>query len=199
MKRIFFTIAVLAFTAFAFKAGNELKPGDNMPNATDKLLDVSGTEVSLTSSMGTNGLLVMFSCNTCPYVIGNQERTIEVCKIAKAKNFGVIILNSNEGTRKGGDSYEAMKEYAKKQGYDWNYVVDKNNVVANAFGAMRTPEVFLFDNKSKLIYHGAIDDNPSDASAVTRKHLATAIDEAVSGKTITVKTSRSVGCSIKKV
>jgi hypothetical protein len=92
-----------------------------------------------------------------------------------------------------------MKSYAKGQGYHWNYLVDQNSTLADAFGANRTPECFLFDAGGKLVYHGAIDDNPNNAEAVTRKHLMTAIDEMNSGKEITVKESRSVGCTIKRL
>jgi hypothetical protein len=92
-----------------------------------------------------------------------------------------------------------MKEYARKQSYNWYYVVDKNSEIADAFGAKRTPENYLFNKEGKLVYHGAIDDNPSDPSNVSRKHLKEAINELLNGKDITVKTSRSVGCSIKRL
>jgi hypothetical protein len=78
-------------------------------------------------------------------------------------------------------------------------VVDDKSALADAFGANRTPEVFLFNNEGKLVYHGAIDDNPSDAGAVSRKHLKEAIDESIAGKNVTVQTSRSVGCTIKRI
>jgi hypothetical protein len=141
----------------------------------------------------------MFSCNTCPYVIKNQERCIAINDYAQKMKLGVIILNSNEAYRNGEDSYEAMKAYAKDQKYNWSYVVDKNHVVADALGANRTPEVFLFNKNLQLVYHGAIDDNPSDATAVTRHHLKEAINELLAGKTISVKETRSVGCSIKRI
>lgn len=143
--------------------------------------------------------MVMFSCNTCPYVIKNQQRTNEICAYAQKNNIGVVLLNSNEKLRGNEDSHEAMKAYAKEQGYKWHYVIDKNHEVADAFGANRTPENFLFNADGKLVYHGAIDDNPNDASAVSRKHLKEAIDELVNGKDISVKTSRSVGCTIKRL
>jgi hypothetical protein len=92
-----------------------------------------------------------------------------------------------------------MKAYAKSQDYKWSYVVDEKSEVANAFGAMKTPECFLFDASGKLVYHGAIDDNPTDAGAVSRRHLKEAMDEMVAGKDISVKTSKSVGCSIKRL
>jgi hypothetical protein len=92
-----------------------------------------------------------------------------------------------------------MKAYAKSQGYKWHYVVDEKSAVADAFGANRTPETFLFNAEGKLVYHGAIDDNPQDAGSVSRKHLKEAIDETVNGKTVSVQTSRSVGCTIKRL
>jgi hypothetical protein len=160
--------------------------------------DINGKEISLQDAFKENGLLVMFSCNTCPYVIKNQDRTREISKYALDNNIGVIILNSNEGQRDGDDSFEAMKEYAKEQGYNWPYVVDEKSVVADAFGASRTPECYLFNKEETLVYHGAIDDNPSDPSNIKRVHLKEAINEMVNGKDVAVKTSRSVGCSIKR-
>ncbi|WP_462253170.1 redoxin family protein, partial [Ferruginibacter sp.] len=139
-----------------------------------------------------------FSCNTCPYVIKNQQRTVDIAAYAQKNNVGIIILNSNEGQRIDDDSYAAMKTYAKQQNYNWNYVVDKNNEIADAFGAKRTPECFLFNKDLKLVYHGAIDDNPTDAGNVKRYHLKEAINELTAGKDISVKESRSVGCGIKR-
>jgi thioredoxin-related protein len=141
----------------------------------------------------------MFTCNTCPYVIKNQGRTKEICQYASSKGLGVILLNSNEAQRQGDDSFDEMKAYAKDQNYGWFYAVDQNNVLADAFGASRTPECFLFDKSGKLVYHGAIDDNPGDNSRVSRKHLQQAIEESLSGKEVSIKTSRSVGCNIKRI
>ena len=92
-----------------------------------------------------------------------------------------------------------MKEYAKGQGYQWYYSVDKNHKIADAFGANRTPECFLFNSDLKLLYHGAIDDNPGEAGNVNRQHLKEAINEMIAGKKISVTESRSVGCSIKRL
>ena len=200
MKKLFFAITGLAImTVMSFKAGDPLPIGSIMPKADVKMKDISGKEIALQDAKKDKGLLVMFSCNTCPYVIKNQQRTLAIGDYAQKMNVGVILLNSNEAQRSSDDSYEAMKEYAKAQHYQWNYVVDKNNVVADAFGANRTPECFLFDKNLKLVYHGAIDDNPSDPSAVDKQHLKNAIDELTAGKNITVKESRSVGCSIKRI
>lgn len=199
MKKLIAPVAVLASVALlSFSLIDPLPIGSTLPKADAKLKDVSGKTITLVDVKQKNGLLVMFSCNTCPYVIKNQERTNEICSYALANNIGVAVLNSNEAYRGESDSYDAMKEYAADQKYKWNYAVDENSEVANAFGANRTPECFLFDKDLKLAYHGAIDNNPSDASNVSRKHLHIAIEELTSGKDISVKESKSVGCGIKR-
>lgn len=204
MKRLtLIPVALLALSLAAFtpvSAPDPIKIGDALPNETLKMKDVSGRQLSLKEAMKENGLLVMFSCNTCPYVVKNQTRTQETMNFARKYNIGVAILNSNEDKRGDDDSFEEMKQYAKDQGYtDYAYyMVDENSKQADAFGANRTPECFLFNKAGKLVYHGAIDDNPSDAGAVTRKHLGVAMEELYSNKEITVKESRSVGCTIKR-
>jgi thioredoxin-related protein len=199
MKKIFLSLlAVASIGAMAFTFSEVLPIGSAMPKADVKLKDISGAEISIKEVTKENGVLVMFSCNTCPYVIKNQQRTVDIAAYAQKNNVGIIILNSNEGQRNDDDSYAAMKTYAKQQNYNWNYVVDKNNEIADAFGANRTPECFLFNKDLKLVYHGAIDDNPSDASNIKRHHLKEAINELTAGKDISVKESRSVGCGIKR-
>ena len=199
MKKIMSMLtALMLATTVAVAVGEPLKIGAALPKADIKMLDVSGKMISMKEAKGTKGLLVMFSCNTCPYVIKNQARTIAIAEYAKKIGLGVILLNSNEAYRGADDSPEAMKSYAKEQQYKWSYVVDKDHEAADAFGANRTPEVFLFDDKLTLVYHGAIDDNPSDASAVGREHLKEAITEVASGKEVSVKESKSVGCGIKR-
>lgn len=199
MKKILFTATAIAFISFAFTTVSEVLPiGASIPKAELKLKDISGKEISLKDVKKKNGLLVMFSCNTCPWVVKNQSRTNEIANYALSKEIGVILLNSNEGQRDDADSFSEMKEYAKAQGYKWYYAVDADNVLADEFGANRTPEVFLFNADGKHVYHGAIDDNPGDAAGVKRKHLQMAIDEIVGGKDVSVKESRSMGCQIKR-
>jgi peroxiredoxin len=197
MKKILLP-ALAAFGLLAFTSLGDLPIGSNMPKADTKMKDISGKEITLKQAAKKNGLLVMFTCNTCPYVIKNQKRTNEISAYALKNDIGVVLVNSNEAYRNGEDSYESMKTYAKAQGYKWHYVVDQHSEVADAFGANKTPENYLFDSNGKLVYHGAIDDNPSDASSVKRNHLKEAISELINGKEITVKTSRSVGCTIKR-
>jgi peroxiredoxin len=186
-------VALVSFAPFA-----ELPIGATMPLADVKMKDVSGKEVSLKDAVRKNGVLVMFSCNTCPYVKKNQQRTRDIAAYAMKNDVGVILVNSNAAERDGDDSFEAMKEYAKEQKFNWYYVVDDANKLADAFGATRTPENFLFNKEGKLVYHGAIDDNPNESS-VQRKHLWLAMDEMLNGKDVSLTKTRSVGCGIKRV
>jgi len=200
MKKIMMLTAVAAGLAtMAFTLTTVLPIGAEMPKATVKMKDVSGKETSIKDAVKKNGVLVMFSCNTCPVVHKYESRTVESCKKALDNKIGVILLNSNEATRGSGDSYSDMKDYAKKLNYGWNYVVDEKSAMADAFGASRTPEIFLFDKNGKLVYHGAIDDNANGADEVTRKHLSIAIDELIAGKDVSTKQTKSVGCSIKRL
>lgn len=193
--------AILLVTVLAaFKYVDGVLPiGSSLPLSDIKMKEISNEDISMKDAVRKNGLLVMFTCNTCPYVIKNQERTRAVCKYALDNNIGVILLNSNEGQRGSDDSFGSMGQYAKNQKYAWYYVVDQNHQVADAFGASKTPENFLFDKNLKLVYHGAIDDNPSDASSVNRQHLKEAINEMLAGKDVAVKESKSVGCTIKRI
>jgi thioredoxin-related protein len=200
-KLFFFCVLLIATTAFVLPGRSGLQGlpiGANIPKADIKMKDVSGVLISLREVTASNGLLVMFSCNTCPYVIKNQSRTKSVCAYAKEKDLGVIILNANEGGRTNGESLADMQTYARQQSYNWYYALDSDNELADAFGATRTPECFLFDKNGKLVYHGAIDDSPADITEVKRNHLKQAIAEMLQGNNISVKESRSVGCSIRR-
>jgi thioredoxin-related protein len=196
MKRLCFSLLFLG--TLSMSAQNVLPFGASLPRSELKMKDVSGELVSLNEVKTSNGILVMFSCNTCPYVMRNQDRTREICEYAQSRQLGVILLNSNEASREAGDSYADMQNYAKQQDYKWKYVVDSHNELADAMGANRTPECFLFDRNARLVYHGAIDNSPADVSKVTRAHLKEAIDEMLGGKDVSVKETRSVGCTIQR-
>ena len=197
-----FLLAALPLAIGGFFALNMLSEplpiGATIPNADTKLKDVSGKEVSFKDAMRKNGLLVMFSCNTCPVVEKYETRTMEVTKQALNNEIGVILLNSNEAYRDNGDSYDDMKGYAKKLGYSFYYVMDKNSTMADAFGANRTPENFLFNREGKLVYHGAIDDNSGNASSAT-PYLSRALDALTKGGKIDPEKTKSIGCTIKRL
>lgn len=198
MKNIILSVSIFCVFLMSFVTIDSLNIGDDLPKSNVVIKDVSGKSITLGAAKNKNGLLVMFSCSTCPYVVKYQQRTQAICAYAKKMNIGVVILNSNEAQRTGDDSFTEMKQYAQRQNYQWFYAVDENNVLADAFGANRTPECFLFNKDLKLAYHGAIDDNANEATKVERMHLQIAIDEMISGKNIATATSKSIGCTIKR-
>jgi peroxiredoxin len=191
---------------FAEKAENALEIGAKAPKIDLQMADVSGVQVSLKSAAGQNGLLVIFSCNTCPFVIGNGEKSIgwegrypELVALATSKGIGSVFVNSNEAKRDAGDSLEDMKKRYEEQGLAGYYVLDKDHVLADAFGALTTPHVYLFDRDMKLIYKGAIDDAVSDPTAVKEPYLKNAIEAYSAGKPVNPNSTRELGCSIKRV
>ena len=197
-KSILALVSFLCMNLIFAQGVEKLIIGADIPLATQKMKSVDGKEYSIKDVAAKNGTLVLFSCNTCPYVIKYQSRSKKIIKEAKEKGFGVIVINSNEAYRDGDDSYEAMKSYAKAQGYkDVPYVVDVNSIIADAFSANRTPECFLFNAEGKLVYHGAIDSEPNNAET-KETILLSAINQIEQGKEVAVKESRSIGCMIKR-
>jgi len=200
MRSLLAAVTIIAFgTANAQNAKIEsLQIGSSIPAATNSLKSVTGKTVTLNDAKTKSGLLVMFSCNTCPYVIKSQQRTAEVIKYAKEKGIGMVIVNSNDAQRGDADSYEAMTEYAKEHNYTVPYVVDEKSKLADMFGATRTPEVFLFDGSGKLVYKGAMEDNPTDPGNSKSVYIKDAINGMVAGKTVDPNSTKSIGCSIKR-
>jgi hypothetical protein len=200
LSLLLYLLPVLGILSFypSPSSGDSLPIGSGLPKPAMQLKDVSGRSISLAQAKGVNGLLVMFTCNTCPYVVRNQQRTKDICSYAADHKMGVILLNANEADRSSGNSFDEMQAYAKAQDYRWYYALDDKSVLADAFGASRTPECYLFDKNGKLVYHGAIDDSPGDPQQVKRHHLQAAIDETLAGKDVSVKETRSVGCSISR-
>ena len=175
-----------------------LEIGATIPNSEDLMINVSDEKMSLINNFNENGLLVVFSCNTCPFVIMWEDRYRQLEKMCQTNNVGMVYINSNEAKRDGDDSLEAMKNHAKTMGYTFPYLIDQNSVLANAFGAKTTPHVFLFNKNKKLVYKGAIDDNYRDISQVNETYLLDAIEQMVKGVDIHIKKTNAKGCSIKR-
>jgi peroxiredoxin len=176
---------------------NGLSLGDVAPMVTVKMKSVDGREQSIADVQGAKGTLVMFSCNHCPYVKAWEDRIAAIGNGAPAKGIGVIVINPNDPSEYPDDGYAEMQKRAKEKGFAFPYVVDATSDVARAFGATRTPEVYLFDAAGKLAYKGAIDDNAQDADKVKSRYLTDAIDALSSGREIAEKESKAIGCSIK--
>ena len=199
MKKLAFILGILLSVNVAFAGdGKQLAIGDKAVHTDVKMKDVSGAEISLSDASKENGLLVMFSCNTCPFVVAWEDRFNEVKEWADNNEVGMIVLNSNYQKRDGADSFDEMKKKAEAEGYNFNYVVDKDSKIANAFGGQTTPHVFLFDGDMKLAYKGAIDDNYKDAEGVKQAYLKEALISLGKDKNIAIAETKPLGCGIKR-
>ena len=209
MKKTLFILTALAFVSLisfsTIKDIESITIGSKAPLSNTKMKDVSEKSFSLEELKKEKGLLVIFSCNTCPFVVGNSNmegwegRYNQLFTIAEKNNIGMVLINSNEAKRNDADSFSRMKERSKKMDYKANYLVDKNSKLADAFGASTTPHVFLFDADLKLVYKGAIDDAVGSTKDVKSRWLSTAMKNMSTNQPIDPQTTRNSGCSIKRV
>jgi peroxiredoxin len=162
-----------------------------------KMTGVDGKEYSFADVRGAKGLLVVFTCNACPWVKAWETRVTEVGNAAAKLGIGMIAVNPNDPAVVAEDGYDEMKARAKKLGVRFPYVVDATSGVARAFGATRTPEAFLFDKDGKLVYHGTIDDNAKEPKNVKSRYLSDAVIAVAAGKSVAMAETKSLGCTIK--
>jgi len=187
-------------------AQEELAIGDKAPLTEFKMTNIDGQDWSLVDLAGENGTLVIFTCNTCPFVVGREGKSEgwegrynEVIAFARENGIGSVLVNSNEAKRKGDDSLEAMKQHAREAGYIAPYVVDAGHKLADGFGARTTPHIYLFDGDFRLVYRGSIDDSVNSAADVKERYLEDAITKMVAGKKVKPAITKAIGCSIKRM
>lgn len=187
---------MLSFSALAQTSGYQI--GDK---ATDfKLQSVDDAMVSITDINGAKGAIVIFSCNTCPYVVAYEDRMIDLHNKYASKGYPVIAINSNDDKVSPGDSFDKMKERSKDKNFPFPYVYDKSQDIIKAYGGSRTPHVYLLNKENGdyiVKYIGAIDNNYQEASAVTERYVEDAVDALLQGKKIAVETTKAIGCTIK--
>ncbi|WP_299767588.1 thioredoxin family protein [uncultured Dokdonia sp.] len=196
---------VVILSAFVVKSINPNKVGGNGYGVGDVAADISlknidGRYVSYSDYTDAKGFIVIFTCNTCPFSVANEDRIIALD--AKYKNLGypVIAINPNNPAVKPGDSFDAIKQRAKEKGFTFPYLFDEGQKVYPTYGATKTPHVYLLQKTDKgnvVKYIGAIDDNSRNANAVKEKYLENAVDALLTGKTIEVTETKAIGCSIK--
>ena len=193
-------VLLMAFSVSVFAGGNvgKLAIGDKAVLTDVKMEDVSGVNISLADAKKENGILVLFSCNTCPFVMKWESRYPGLKAWADKNKVGMVVLNSNYQKHESEESLEAMAVHAKEKGYNFYYLLDKESAIANAFGGQTTPHAFLFNNKMELVYKGAIDDSYKSADEVKEHYLKDAISNLATGKEIVVAETKPVGCSIKR-
>jgi peroxiredoxin len=197
MKRSFI-IFFLSILSFSFTYADGYQVGDK---ATDfSLKNVDGTLVSMNDFEDAKGIIVIFTCNHCPYSVLYEDRIIELDKKYKDKGYPVVAINPNDPVKQPEDSYENMIIRAEEKGFTFPYLWDNGQQVTEAYGASRTPHVFLLekvDSEYFVRYIGAIDDNSKSPEDVEEKFVENAIDALLSGEKPDPDFTKAIGCTIK--
>lgn len=176
-------------------ATDKLKIGSKAPNFN--LPGVDNKFYSLHSFYNKKILIVIFSCNHCPYVQAYENRIISIQSDFAERGVQIVAINSNEDKNYPEDSFEEMIKRSNEKHFNFPYLRDETQEVAKAYGATHTPEIFLFDNERKLRYHGKIDDNWKEPEKVKYQYLRDAIEEVLMGKEVSIPETFSIGCTIK--
>jgi len=172
-----------------------LAVGEKAPEFKD-LLGVDGKRYSISSFKDKPVLVIIFSCNHCPYAVAYEDRVMAVTRDYTGKGVQFVVVNSNDDKSYPEDSYPKMIERAEEKGFNFPYVRDADQSVAEAYGAVCTPHVFAFDSQRVLRYRGRIDDAREPAKAKSFD-LRNALDDLVAGNSVRVADTRPFGCSIK--
>lgn len=204
MKRLYHTLRTAALAALVALCASLLAPsvhaqelplGSSLPSVSG-LQNVKGGAAQLSGLMGSKGMVVLFWSNQCPWIDKYEDRVIALAKKYQSQGVPFVLINSNNQTAFPKESAEESK--AKASGYPMTYLRDNGSAAAEAFGASRTPHVFVFDANSSLVYVGAIDDSPGDPSNVNKTYLADALGALVNGGSAPVAQTKAFGCMIKQ-
>ena len=172
----------------------KLKAGDSAPDF--ELLGIDDKKHQLSEFKGKDGILIIFMCNHCPYVKAKFDAFNELYEKFGDK-VAIVGINSNDSTDYPEDSFENMKKTADERGLKFDYLVDDTQEIAKKYGAMCTPDPFLFDREGKLIFHGRIDNAMKPDDTATEKTMAINIEKMLSNEKIEKDFDPSIGCSIK--
>ncbi len=174
-----------------------LEPGDeasafNLMNAN---IENGGEEVSLTDVITEQGAIVVFECNHCPYVVGSIERIEKMAARSREYGLGFVGINSNDSVKYPADSFKNMKKRAPEMSYP--YLFDETQEVAEEWGAERTPEFYLLNGNSEIVYRGRLDNSPNDPAQANTSELMDALDAMLMGESPITNRTKSIGCSVK--
>jgi peroxiredoxin len=172
----------------------KLKTGSIAPDF--ELLGIDDKKHSINNYTKYQGILVIFMCNHCPYVKAKADALNELYEKFGDK-IGIVGINSNDSTNYPDDSFENMKKTAKEKGFKFDYLVDETQEIAKKYGAMCTPDPFLFNSKKELVFHGRIDNAMKPDDSPTEKTMISNIEKLLAGKKIEKDFDPSIGCSIK--
>lgn len=196
MKRIFVLSGILL--GLSLSAIAQLEPGDKAVPFT--LQNVDGKMVSLSDYSEKEGVILVFTCNPCPFSKAYEDRIIRLHNKYAAAGYPVVAINPNDDVASPDDTFDKMKERAQEKNYPFPYLKDATQEVYKSYGATRTPHIFLLDNDNgtfRVAYIGAIDNNAMDERAVTEKYVDQAITALESGQKPDPAMVRAIGCTIK--
>ncbi len=168
----------------------------------DKAIDFNlpatdGKNYSLKDFEQADHLVIFFTCNHCPYVVGSDHITAETAEKFKSKGVQFVGINANSKNTYPEDSFEHMVDRMKEYNFPWVYLYDETQDVARAYGALRTPHFYVFDKERKLVYTGRGVDSPRDASKITVNDLDRTLTELTSSKAVSVPLTNPIGCNVK--
>lgn len=172
-----------------------LNIGDSAPDFSLPATD--GNTYSLADFGDAKVLVVFFTCNHCPYVIGSDEATRATADKFAAQGVKFVGINSNSKNTYAEDSFEHMVSRMEEKKFPWTYLHDESQDVARAYGALRTPHFYVFDDQRKLVYTGRAVDTPRDATQATVNDLERALDEHLAGQPVSVPQTNPIGCNVK--
>ena len=197
IKLIVLITSIGWLTAFTLKSADTgYRIGDSIEDFSLKNTD--DTMVSLADYPAAKGFIIIFTCNTCPYSIANEDRIIALDKKYKTQGFLVIAINPNDPVAVPDDSFGKMKVRAQEKGFTFPYLLDVGQKLYPKFGATKTPEVFIVtQNDLKVQYIGAVDNSSRDATKVTERYVENAVDALLSDEKIEKTKTSAIGCSIK--
>ena len=212
--KLFLWISLIALSGVASAAENDYN--DITKNTTEvlqsggyqvgdavtnfKLKNIDGRIISLADFSSSKGVIVVFTSNHCPFAKAYEDRVIALNNKYASQGFPVIAVNPSDPGTHMDDSFEKMKERASSKGYNYPYLVDEMQTVARAFGAARTPQVFVISRSNGRFvvqYIGMIDDNPQDPAGATKFYVEEAVGNLIGGKPVVTMSTKPIGCAIK--
>lgn len=196
MKHIISLSIAVIINLYAIAGGYKI--GDTARDFSLKNID--GKMVSMKDVKNAKGFIVVFTCNHCPFAKAYESRIMELDKKYSAKNYPVIAINPNDVSVVPDDSFENMVVLSKEKGYSFPYLYDESQEIASAYGATRTPHLYILqkvDDKYIVKYIGAIDNNTEDADKADKKYVEEAVDALIAGKSVPTPETKAIGCGIK--
>ena len=197
MNRLLLLFTVFALSAITLSA-QPISVGSIAPDFSLKNID--GSTISLSDYSNEKGVMVIFSCNPCPYVIAYEDRIIDLHNRYASQGYPVVLINPNDAAKQPVDSIDEMRKRSNDKNYPFPYLKDEDQSVYQAYGASKTPEIFLLKNNGDgnytVVYTGTVDDNYKDASSANVSYASNAVEALLKGESPDPASTVAIGCTI---